>query len=122
MSHIVEVATEIRDPIAIRAACHRLKLPPPIDGEHKLFDTLAEGWGIQLPGWRYPLVCQPLTGKVQFDNYQGRWGDIAELNRFKQGYAVEKAKLEAYQHGHRVTESACEDGSIEVLVEIGGAA
>ena len=122
MSHIVEVQTEIRDLIAIRAACHRLQLPTPIEGEHKLFDSVVAGWGVQLSRWRYPVVCQTETGKVQFDNYQGRWGDPIELDRFKQGYAVEKTKLEAYQQGHNVTERSCEDGSVELLEEVGGIA
>ncbi len=121
MSHIVEVQTEIRDPIAIRAACHRLQLPTPIEGEHKLFGSVVTGWGVQLPKWRYPVVCQTDSGKVQFDNYGGRWGDPVELDRYKQGYAVEKTKLEAYQQGHSVSERSCEDGSVELLVEIGGA-
>ena len=122
MSHIVEIQTEIRDPIAVRAACHRLRLPTPIEGEHQLFDSVVAGLGVQLPRWRYPVVCQIETGKLKYDNYNGRWGDPVELDRFKQGYAVEKTKLEAYQQGHSVTEKSCEDGSVELLVEIGGAA
>jgi len=60
VSHIVEIKTEIRDPVAIKAACQRLTLPEPVFGEVKLFSTSATGWAVQLPDWRYPvcLLCQ----------------------------------------------------------------
>ncbi len=75
---------------------------------------------MQLPGWRYPVVCDTSTGAVKFDNYGGAWGKQAELNRFLQGYAVEKAKIEARKKGYRVAETKLEDGSIKVTVTVGG--
>ena len=57
MSHIVEVQTKVRDSAAIRAACDRLRLPKPIFGKVKLFSSSATGWAVQLPRWRYPIVC-----------------------------------------------------------------
>ena len=60
------------------------------------------------------------TGSVDFDNYGGRWGQQKELDRFVQGYAVEKAKIEARKKGHSVTEQQLEDGSIKVVVQVGG--
>ena len=77
---------------------------------------------MQLPEWRYPIVADVATGKVDFDNYGGRWGKQKELDRFVQGYAVEKAKIEARKKGHSVTEQQLEDGSIKVVVQVGGAA
>ena len=64
----------------------------------------------------------PITGKVEFDNFEGRWGDRAELNKFLQGYAVEKAKLESRKAGHVVTEQLLVDGSIKLTVQVGGVA
>ena len=78
------------------------------------------GLTVQLPGWRYPVVCDTSTGAVKFDNYGGAWGKQAELNRFLQGYAVEKAKIEARKKGYRVAETKLEDGSIKVTVTVGG--
>ena len=121
MSHIVQIQTEIRDAAAIRAACNRLRLPESVFGEVKLFSSSATGWAVQLPEWRYPVVCDVATGKVDFDNYGGRWGKQKELDRFVQGYAVEKAKIEARKKGHSVTEQQLEDGSIKVVVQVGGA-
>src|SRR5580704_1960064 len=122
MSHIVTIETEIRDAAAVQAACARLKLPAPVSGSHELFSGTVEGLAVQLPGWQYPAVCKLSTGKVEFDNYGGRWGERAELDRFLQAYAVEKAKIEARRKGYLVTEQALANGSIRVSVQVGGAA
>ena len=122
MSHIVEIKTEVRDPVAIRAACQRLTVPEPVFGEVKLFSTSATGWAVQLPEWRYPVVCDVNTAKIAYDNFEGRWGEQVHLDRFLQGYAVEKARLEARRKGHTVTEQALADGSIKLTVSVGGAA
>ena len=122
MSHIVSIQTEIRDPVAIRSACDRLRLPEPVFGEVKLFSSSATGWAVQFPEWRYPVVCDVNTAKLAFDNFGGRWGDSKQLDCFLQGYAVEKAKLEARRNGHAVTEQLLGDGSIKLTVNVGGAA
>ena len=122
MSHIVEIKTEVRDETAIRAACTRLQLPSPEHKTVRLFSATATGLCVQLPGWQYPLVCETNSGKVSYDNYNGAWGEQSHLNRFLQGYAVEKAKIEARKKGHSVTETALQDGSIRVTVKVGGAA
>lgn len=122
MSHIVQIQTEIRDPLAIRTACKRLKLPPPVHGEFQLFNSTATGWAVRLRNWRYPVVCDVKTAKLAFDNFEGRWGDRRELDRFLQGYAVEKAKLEARKQGHTVREQPLEDDSIRLTIQAGGAA
>ena len=122
MSHIVEIKTEIRDEQAVRAACVRLQLAPPEHKTVRLFSATATGLCLQLPGWQYPVVCNLQSGSVQYDNYNGAWGEQAQLNRFLQGYAVEKAKIEARKKGHTCSESRLEDGSIRVTVHVGGAA
>ena len=116
MSHVVEIQTEIRDPVAIRAGCDRLKLPEPEFGEVKLFSSTATGWAVFLPQWRYPIVCDVEQAKIAFDNFGGRWGEQQHLDSFVQAYAVEKAKLEARKQGHHVSEQQCDDGSIKLTV------
>ena len=120
MSHIVSIQTEIRDPVAIRAACGRLSLPEPVFGETKLFSSSAVGWAVKLPEWRYPVVCDVATAKIAFDNFEGRWGEQKQLDRFLQGYAVEKAKLEARRRGHSASEQLLADGSIRVQIAFAG--
>jgi hypothetical protein len=116
MSHIVSIQTKVRDPAAVAAACQRMNLPPPTQGTAKLFSGQASGLLVQLPGWQYPAVIDTQTGEVQFDNFEGHWGDQAHLHRFLQMYAVEKAKLEARKKGYSVTEQAVSDGSIKLQI------
>jgi len=122
LSHIVEIKTEVRDEAAVRAACTRLKLSPPEHRTARLFSDTVTGLCVQLPGWNYPVVCDTKTGQLKYDNYEGHWGEQKYLNSFLQGYAVEKAKLEARKKGHSVTETSLQDGSIKVTVHVGGAA
>src|SRR6185503_17749667 len=100
MSHIVQIHTQVRDPVAIDAACRRLNLPESKFGAARLFSGEVLGWQVQLPDWRYPVVCDTALGTVHYDNFEGRWGDPKQLDRFLQGYAIEKARLEARKLGH----------------------
>ncbi len=86
----------------------------------RLFSQTVSGLAVQLPQWRYPVVFDLPTGRSQFDNFEGRWGNPHQLHRFLQAYAVEKTKLEARRHGYTVTERALEDGSIRLSVSVGG--
>lgn len=121
MSHIVEIKTEVRDTVGVRAACDRLRLDPPVEGKTRLFSSEVEGLAVRLRDWRYPVVFQTATGEAQYDNYNGRWGDQSRLGLFLQAYAVETAKLEARRKGHSVTEQSLTDGSIKLTVQVGGA-
>jgi hypothetical protein len=122
MSHIVEIKTEVRDEAAVKAACTRLQLPTPEHKTVRLFSATATGLCVQLPGWNYPVVANLQTGQLQFDNYQGHWGEQSRLNQFLQAYAVEKARIEARKKGHTCSETRLQDGSIRVTVRVGGAA
>jgi len=121
LSHIVLVQTQIRDPVAVEAACRRLGLLPPVRGNARLFTSEATGLIVHLRGWNFPLVCDTATGDLKYDNYNGAWGDPGELSKFLQTYATEKAKLAARQQGHTVTEQQLPDGTIKLTVQIGGA-
>jgi hypothetical protein len=122
LSHVVEIKTEIRDEQAVKAACTRLQLPTPENKTVRLFNATAAGLCVQLPGWSYPVVANLATGQLQYDNYNGHWGEQSRLNQFLQAYAVEKAKIEARKKGHSVSETRLQDGSIRVTVRVGGAA
>ena len=122
MSHIVEIQTEVRDPVAIRAGCERLKLPEPEFREAKLFSSTVTGWAVQLSQWRYPIVCDVENAKIAFDNFGGRWGDQKQLDSFIQAYAIERTKLAARRQGHSVVEQPLQDGSVKLTVTVGGAA
>jgi len=119
VSHIVTVETEIRDVAALNSACRRLGLPLPTHETAQLFSGEATGYCVWLPDWRYPLICETESGRVQFDNFEGRWGEQRELDRLMQAYACERAKLEARRNGHTVTEQPLTDGSIKLTVHVG---
>ena len=120
MSHIVTIETEVRDPVAVASACGRLGIPEPVRGTAKLYAGEATGLLVRLAGWVYPAVVKTETGAVEFDNFNGCWGDRAQLDRFLQIYAVEKAKREAQARGHSVFETQLADGSIRLTVNVGG--
>jgi hypothetical protein len=122
MSHTVQVQTQIRDAVAVRAACQRLSLPEPVQGKAKLFSGEVEGFAVQLPDWVYPVVCDTNSGTLRYDNFGGRWGDQRHLDKFLQMYAVEKSRLEARRRGHQVTEQALADGSIKLVIQVSGGA
>ena len=118
MSHTVTIKTKITDLTAIQAACQRLKLPQPTQGDVRLFDRVAQGIGVQLDDWRFP-VCIDSDGNLLYDNFGGFWGLPEKLNQFQQAYAVCKATIEARKQGYICQESVLADGSIRlnVLVE-----
>ena len=122
MSHIVEIQTQVRSAEAVRAACHRLSLPPPVEGTTQLFSGSVTGLAVQLPGWKYPAVCQLESGQVLFDDYGGAWGDRSHLQKFLQTYVVEMAKIEARRKGHTVTEQPLANGSIKLTIQVTGGA
>ncbi len=122
MSHIVSIQTEVRDPVAVRSACERLSLPQPTHGTFKLFTSTATGLGVQLPEWRYPVVCDTTNGQLAYDNFGGRWGEQRQLDRFLQGT---RSRSAGWKRGGRVitvTEQSLADGSIKLTIQVGGAA
>ena len=121
MSHVVTITTQIRDPVALSAACRRLQLPAPIGGRHKLFADEVDGLAVTLRDWRFPVVCRPAAGELRYDNFQGRWGEQVRLDELLQAYAIEKATLEARRQGRTVVERALADGAVQLTITIGGA-
>ena len=122
MSHIVNIQTEVRDAAAVRDACRRLGLAEPVQGTVKLFSGEVTGLAVQLPDWQYPVVCNTATGEIKFDNFEGRWGEQKHFDKFMQAYAVEKARIEARKKGHCVSEIQLSNGSIKLVINVGGAA
>jgi hypothetical protein len=122
VSHIVTIKTEVRDAAAVRAACQRLRLAEPVQGTTRLFSGEATGLAVKLPGWEYPVVADLASGQLRYDNFGGRWGDPAHLDRFLQAYAVERTRAEARRKGHVCTEQTLPDGSIKLTIQVGGGA
>ena len=56
MSHIVSIRSQLRDAIAIGAACRRLGLAEPVHGTAEMYGGSVQGLLVQLPGWQYPIA------------------------------------------------------------------
>ena len=119
MSHIVTIQCKIHDHAAVAAACRRLNLAAPVQGKAKLYGGEVAGLLVHLPGWTYPAVIDTTTGSIRYDNFNGSWGEEAQLDKFLQIYAVERAKLEARKKGFQVSEQALQDGSIKLQITEG---
>ena len=75
MSHIVSIAVEVRDSVALEAACKRLELPAPVERTVRFYDgSEVGGQAVELTGWRYPVVFD-LDGGMKYDDFEGRWGE-----------------------------------------------
>ncbi len=122
MSHTVTIQTRVKDPVAVQAACRRLHLPAATPGTARLFSSQATGLLVQLPGWKYPLVCDTTSGTLHYDHYNGAWGDIRQLHLFLQTYAVEMTRLEARKKGLSLHEQLLGDGTIKLTLRQGGGA
>jgi len=96
MSHIVKLKLQLSDPKCLTLACKALKLEHR-QGPHsiKLFTNDADvDFSVKLPDWRYPVGINTRTGEVSLDNYNGNWGDMKELHRLSQEYALQVAEQE----------------------------
>lgn len=115
MSHIVTIRSQLRDAVAIGAACRRLGLAEPVHGTATMYaGQTAQGLLVQLPGWEFPIAIDTTSGEVKADNFGGHWGEQVPLDRFVQMYVVEKCRLEARRKGLTMTETVLPDGSVKL--------
>ena len=101
----MNIKLEIHDMQALKKACTRLKLKME-QGKFKLFASEEKGTAVFLNNWSYPIVIKN-NGEIAYDNYNGNWGKIEELNKLKAYYGIEKAKIEARKKGYSVSETYC---------------
>ena len=117
MSSTFNVEIEMHDKQALEKACERLGIKIQ-EGSHKLYAGTEKGTGVFLPEWRYPVVIKE-SGTIAYDNYNGSWGKIEELNKLKAFYGAEKAKIEARKKGYTCFEKWNEQTKeIEVRIQI----
>lgn len=119
MSHLVSIKTKIQDVSAVAAACRRLGLAEPTHGTAKLYSGEVTGLLVQLPQWEFPIAINTSTGAIEFDNFNGAWGEQRELDKFLQMYAVEKTRIEARKKGYAISETQQQDGSVRLQIREG---
>lgn len=98
MSHTISVKVEIKDKHALAAAVERLGGRVLGEGTHALYQGSVQGFGLILPDWKYPIVLDE-AGNLAYDDYGGRWGDAADIQRLTDGYAIEAAVSAAQSQG-----------------------
>ena len=97
MSHTVTLKLQLSDPKCLTLACRALSLPHQTGRQSvRMFsgNTVEADFTLQLPGWRYPVGINTQTGEVSLDNFNGHWGDMKELHRLAQEYALQVAEQE----------------------------
>ena len=114
MSHTLTVKAKFLDPHAAEMAAREMGCEF-LRGEIKLFDgTKVNGVGVKLPGWKYPVAINTATGEAKYDNYNGRWGEQSQLDKFTQLYATNKLTIEAKRKGWLVQRKTLANGSHEL--------
>jgi len=120
VSHITRRKSAIKDEATLKKACARVPGAQFIGRVQRARGADKGGLQFKLKGWNNPVTVDTNTGECIFDNYGGRWGSEAELDKVKQGYAVEAAKAKAEAEGHECEELKLSDGSIKLTISIGG--
>lgn len=115
MSHTIKLQMQIRD----RELLARIAQEKGLGVEHSYsHHQLGDGMAVFFPDWTKPVIVQE-DGTVAYDNWHGRWGDIAHLNDLVQSYVVETVQREARMAGHSVWQEREEDGTM--VLRVGGA-
>ncbi len=120
MSHITCRKSAIKSADVLKKACDRVEGAEYIGRVNQARGAKQGGHQFKLKGWSNPVTVNVNTGECTFDNYGGRWGNEAELDKVKQGYAVEAAKAQAMVEGHEFEEQLLPNGSIKCTIPIGG--
>jgi len=102
----VSVSVEFRRIDALTAAVETLGGRVLGFGDWELYERSAEtrtrktynGLAFSLPGWQFPLVCSA-DGKLSFDDFEGRWGNPADVETLRAEYALTAAELAAASVG-----------------------
>jgi len=95
---------------ALAKACAELNLTMVENDNVRLYSGMVKGTSIKLPGWDYPVVITP-DGKIKYDNYNGNWGNIDELNKLIQKYNYEVV-VDALENEDYIYEEVEEDDEI----------
>lgn len=98
MSHTVKVKVQLRNKIALGSSVVELQGNVLGDGTHRLYQGAEVGFGFTLPKWHFPLVLKE-GGELAYDDYNGVWGNPADITRLTELYALIVAKQAAAAQG-----------------------
>ena len=100
MSHTVQCKIAVTDKDALAQAAKNCGYEFWQEGQHKLFDGTYQGCAVQIPGWRYPVVANTETGELKYDDYNGSWGKVADLDYLLQEYSAVTMEMQAALQGY----------------------
>ncbi len=92
------IVTTVHDPVALAATCRQLNLPRPKQGSVHLDNLEASGWIIRLPGVRYPIVCNTLTGLIAYHPDDNVFSRYARVMRYIHRFYDVQAQLRQGNH------------------------
>ena len=81
-------------------------------------DTVTGDISVKLKDWKFPVLVNTTTGDMHFDNYNGSWGKIEELNKLVQEYSLQTAEeqLEEFRlQGWDIQRQKQENGDIQIV-------
>ena len=115
MSHVATMTLEFRDPVALADAAAACGFGLTHDTVRFFDGTRVTGTAVRLPGWQYPVVVDG-QGGLFYDHYEGQWGDLAHLHRFRQAYAEAATRRFAHAQGFRITRTVQTDGTVRLAL------
>jgi len=86
------VVTTIHDAVALAATCRELDLPPPTQGTLHLGVESVSGFLVRLPGLRFPVACDTVTGLVAYHSADNADVPYRHLMRFIASYYAIRAR------------------------------
>lgn len=118
MSTLIKVKQAVKNVPAFEAACERLGLELKAPGTYNVWNRPTKGRGLRLPGWKYDIVVEE-GGTIAYDNHNGGWGKMTELDALMQQYGLTSLEAEARQYGHLLeTPTVNAEGEIEIYMEM----
>ena len=60
------IVTSIHDPRALAATCRLLGFAAPVERAVQLGADTVRGWVVRVPGTRFPIVCDTLSGLIAY--------------------------------------------------------
>jgi hypothetical protein len=117
MSHTTKATIDFSDLDALRIACEELGHAFRDVGTVRLYaESVADAYSVKLKHWNYPIAIK--NGEVFFDNYNGRWGDIKDLNALKARYGIVQAERRARARGQSTERVRLDNGTVQVRIAI----
>jgi len=125
MSHTTTLRIEMKDENALLKAGELLskagwEVTIRAGNKVELYDgtyRAKRGMVVQLPGWQYPILIDLEEGKLYYDNYGGRWGDLLYLDLFKTGYNAGKLLKAVEKHYGKLVAQRVEKQIVNQLKE-----